>query len=314
MARAATNITMTPLDDLFKNDEERTGEKVIRVPLTEIYDFTSQYGDNPYKVRDDDDMVELVESIKQLGGIQEPAIVRPRDGGGYELIAGHRRKHGSMLAGLNDMPVIVRNYTDDEAIIIVVDSNLKRENLLPSEKAFAYKMKLDAMKRQAGRPSKDNFVQLGQNYNAVNSRNELAEQTGESSTQIQRYVHLTNLNSALLDMVDNKEIAFNAADCVSQLSQEQQLWLLDIMEKEDCPPSIEQAKRIKKYHTEGKLTYDVIDVIMSEHKEPPIKITLKEDRLRKYFPKSYTAEQIEQKIFKILEVWHKKQLEQQQQR
>ena len=312
MPRPATNIKMTPLDDLFKNDDERASESVIRVPITEIHDFTSQYGGNPYKVRDDDDMADLTDSIKRIG-VQEPAIVRPRENGGYELISGHRRKHGSMLAEVAEMPVIVRDYTDDEAIIIVVDSNLKRENLLPSEKAFAYKMKLDAMNRQGERTDLT-YSQVGNKLENKKSSDILAKETGESKNQIFRFVRLTELVTPILEMVDNGEIAFNAAVDISYLDVKQQTDLIDIIDKEQVPPSIAQAKSMKKYSGEGKLTYDMIDVIMREQKEPPLKITLKEDRLRKFFPKSYTAEQMEQKIFKLLESWHRKKQEQQQQR
>ena len=303
---------MTSLDDLFKNDDERASESVIRVPLAEIHDFTSQYGSNPYKVRDDDDMADLTESIKRIG-VQEPAIVRPRDGGGYELISGHRRKHGSTLAEVAEMPVIVRNYTDDEAIIIVVDSNLKRENLLPSEKAFAYRMKLDAMKRQGMRTDLTSS-QVATELNQGRSDVQLGKEVGESKDQIRRYIRLTELVTPILEMVDNGDIAFNAAVDISFLDVKQQTDLIDIIDKEQMPPSIAQAKSMKRYSGEGKLTYDMIDVVMREQKEPPLKITLKEDRLRKFFPKSYTAEQMEQKIFKLLESWHRKQQEQQQQR
>lgn len=309
MERPVSKIKLISYDDLFKTDENRAEEKIVRVPLDDLHSFTCQYGTNPYQVRDDEDMAELAESIKRIG-VQEPAIVRPRAEGGFEIISGHRRKHGSELAGLNDMPVIVRNYSDDEAIIIIVDSNLKRENVLPSEKAFAYKMKLDAIKRQAGRP-KDNSRQFVGN---LESADIVGMGTGESGRQVQRYIRLTELIDPILEMVDKGEIAFNAAVEVSYLSAEQQVDLIDIIEKEQCPPSISQAQKMKKLSAENKLTYDVMDVIMSEQKEPPIKIVLKEDKLRKYFPQSYSAAQIEQKIFKILDSWYKKQLEQQQQR
>lgn len=309
MKNPASNIKLTPLDDLFKTDEGRAEEKIIRASLTDLYVFTSQYGNNPYQVRDDEDMADLTESIRRIG-VQEPAIVRPRENGGYEIISGHRRKHGSELAGLNDMPIIVRNYTDDEAIIIIVDSNLKRENVLPSEKAFAYKMKLEAIKRQAGRP-KENSRQFVGN---LESADLVGKDSGESGRQVQRYIRLTELTAPILEMVDKGEIAFNAAVEISFLNVQQQTDLIDIMEKEQCPPSVSQAQRMKKLGAEDKLTYDMIDLIMSQQKETPIKVTLKEDKLRKYFPKSYTVAQIEEKIFKILDNWHKKQIEQQQQR
>ncbi len=310
MKSPAGKIKMTSFDDLFKTDETRNEEqteKIIRIPLEQLHAFKN----HPYKVKDDEKMDETVESIKQ-NGVLIPAIVRPRDEGGYEIISGHRRKRASEIAGLSDMPVIIRDMDDDVATILLVDSNIQREDLLPSEKAFAYKMKLEAMKRQAGRPSKENFVQVGQNFEVVNSRNELAVQTGESSVQIQRYIRLTELIPPLIDMVDKKEMAFNSAVEISYLDKEHQNDLIDVMKKEDKPPSIAQAQKMKKYSMEGKLNYDMIDAIMLEHKEESFKITIKEDKLRKYFPKNYTAEECEQALFKILDNWYRKKQQEMQ--
>lgn len=303
MKSSAKNISLTSYDDLFQTDESRSEEKIIRIPLTELH----QFANHPYKVQDDDKMAETMESVRQ-NGVLMPAIVRPRDGGGYEIISGHRRKRASELAGISDMPVIIRDIDDDTAMILVVDSNLQRENLLPSEKAFAYQMKLEAIKRQAGRPTKENSRQIVGN---LESADILGKDTGESGRQVQRFIRLTELITPILEMVDKKEIAFNAAVEISFLNVQQQTGLIDVMEKEQCPPALSQAQQMKKFSLEGKLTYDMIDAIMSGQKESPIKITLKEEKLRKYFPKGYTAEQIEQKIFKLLDNWYKKQMEQQ---
>lgn len=306
MKNPASNIKLTPLDDLFKTDKDRAEdhlEKIVLIPLSELHTFEN----HPFKVQDDDKMAETVDSVKQ-NGVLVPGIVRPHSDGGYEIVSGHRRKRACEIAGLSDMPVIVRNMDDDTAMILVVDSNLQRENLLPSEKAFAYKMKLEAIKRQAGRPSKENPRQTVGN---LESADILGKDTGESGRQVQRYIRLTELITPILEMADRKEIPFNAAVEISYLNVQQQTELIDVMEKEQCPPSLSQAQHMKKFSLEGKLNYDVIDAIMSGQKEPPIKITLKEEKLRKYFPKGYTAEQIEQKIFKILDSWHKKQMEQQ---
>lgn len=309
MASPVSKIKMTSYDDLFKNDEERCTEEIKPIPLSELKPFEEQ----PFKVLMDESMDELVDSIKQ-NGVLTPIVARPHKDGGYEILSGHRRVKACEIAGITVIPVVIKNLDDDTATILLVDSNLQRENILPSEKAFAYQLKLEAMKRKAGRPSKENSDQIGYNLSGQKSIDVIAENSNDSRNQIQRYIRLTNLVDPLLEMVDEKKIAFNAAVEVSYLNAEQQADLLDIMEKEQCPPSISQAQKMKKLSAEDKLTYDVLDVIMSEQKDPPIKIVLKEDKLRKYFPKSYTAEQIEQKIFRILDSWHKKQMEQQQQR
>lgn len=309
MASPVSRIKLTSYDDLFKNDEERSMEEIRPVPLSMLKPFEEQ----PFKVLMDESMDELVDSIKQ-NGVLTPVVARPHREGGYEILSGHRRAKACELAGISEVPVIIKNLDDDTATILLVDSNLQRENILPSEKAFAYQLKLAAMKRKAGRPPKENGDQIGHHLSGEKSVDIIAEYSNDSRNQIQRYIRLTNLSEPLLKMVDEKQIPFNAAVEVSYLSAEQQTDLMDIMEKEQCPPSISQAQKMKKLSAENKLTYDVMDVIMSDQKEPPIKIVLKEDKLRKYFPKGYSAAQIEQKIFKILDSWHKKQIEQQQQR
>ena len=304
MASPVSRIKLTSYDDLFKNDDERSIEEIRPLPLSMLKPFEEQ----PFKVLMDESMDELVDSIKQ-NGILTPVVVRPHKEGGYEILSGHRRVKACELAGISEVPVVIKNLDDDTATILLVDSNLQRENILPSEKAFAYQLKLEAMKRQ-GKRNDLTSRQIGEKL----SVDILSEGSSDSSRSIHRYIRLTNLSEPLLQMVDEKQIPFNAAVEVSYLSAEQQAELIDIMEKEQCPPSISQAQKMKKLSAEDKLTYDIMDVIMSEQKEPPIKIVLKEDKLRKYFPKNYSAAQIEQKIFKILDSWHKKQLEQQQQR
>ena len=251
-------------------------------------------------------MFDTTESVKQYG-VLVPAIARPRDEGGYELVAGHRRKRACELAELETMPVIVRSLDDDAAIIIMVDSNLQRENILPSERAFAYKMKLEAMKRQAGRPSKENGSQVGNNLLGKKSSDILAEQIGESKNQIYRYIRLTHLIPELLSMVDEKKIAFNPAVELSFLKNEEQADLLEAMDMEQATPSLSQAQRLKKFSNEGKLSLEVMSAIMSEEKKGDLdKVTLTGDKLKRYFPKSYTPKQMEETIIKLLEGWHKK--------
>lgn len=253
-------------------------------------------------------MRDTAESIQKYG-VLVPAIVRPRSEGGYELISGHRRKRGCELAGRETMPVIVRKLDDDAATIIMVDSNLQRENILPSERALAYKMKLEAMKRQAGRPSKENVSQVG---TQKRSDQIMAEQVGESRNQIQRYIRLTQLSSELLQMVDDKKIAFNPAVELSYLKPEEQTLLLDEIAKQEATPSLSQAQRLKKYSQDDKLDANVMDAIMTEEKKEEEKITLHGDQLKKYFPKSYTPKQMEDTIFKLLEQWQKKRQREQE--
>ena len=254
---------------------------------------------HPYKVRDDEAMRDMVESIKQYG-VLSPAIARPMPDGGYELVSGHRRKRACELAGLETMPVIVRELDDDAAAILVVDSNLQREGLLPSERAFAYKLKLEAMKRQAGRPSKENVSQVG---TQKRSDQVMAEELGESRNQIQRYIRLTELITPLLDMVDERKIAFNPAYELSFLTKDEQTLLLDAMDSEQATPSLSQAQRLKQFSQRGELDAAVMRAIMSEEKKEVERITLKGDTLRKYFPASYTPKRMEETIIKLLEQW-----------
>ena len=264
MKSSAKRVELASVDDLFSTEESRADaqrEKVLEIPLSELHPFK----DHPFKVKDDDAMMETADSIRQYG-VLVPAIARPDPNGGYELVAGHRRHRASELAGKDTMPVIVRDLDDDQATIIMVDSNLQRESLLPSERAFAYKMKLEAMKRQAGRPSK-NSAQVGRNFDGKESREILAEQVGQSRNQISRYIRLTELIPELLDMVDEKKIAFNPAYELSFLKKEEQTQLLDAMDSEQATPSLSQAQRLKKYSQEGHLTLDMMRVIMGEEKK-----------------------------------------------
>ena len=275
---------------------------VVKLPIGSLRDFSG----HPYKVRDDESMRETAESVKTFG-VLVPIIVRPCEGGGYEIISGHRRKRACELAGIDAMPAIVRDLDDDAATIVMVDSNLQRENVLPSERAQAYKMKLDALRRQAGRKAKENSVQVGQNFESRTSREILAENSPDSSTQIQRYIRLTELAPELQEMVDNKKIAFTPAVELSYLSESEQRLLLDAMDSEQATPSLSQAQRLKQFSQRGELTAEVMRAIMSEEKKPEIdRITITGDRLRKYFPRSYTPKQMEETIIKLLEQWQKR--------
>ena len=295
-------MQLASLDDLFSTQasrDEAQREKVQEIPLEELHPFAH----HPFKVLDDDRMKDTADSIREYG-VLVPAIARPRPDGGYELIAGHRRKRGCELAGLKTMPVIVRELDDDASIIIMVDSNIQRENILPSERAFAYQMKLEALKRQAGRPSKEKVSQLG---TQKRSDQIMAEKLGESRNQIQRFIRLTNLIPALLDMVDSKKIAFNPAVELSYLTQEEQGKLVDTMESEQATPSLSQAQRLKKFSQEGKLTEESMLAIMSEEKKPEVgKVTLGTDTLRKYFPTNWTPKQMEDQILKLLNNWYQR--------
>ena len=297
-----SNINLKPLDDLFSTEESRADaqrEKVQEIPLGELHPFRN----HPFKVKDDAAMQDTVDSVREYG-VLVPAIARPDPDGGYELIAGHRRHHASELAGKETMPVIVRDLDDDAATIIMVDSNLQREELLPSERAFAYKMKLDAMKRQAGRPSRENVSQVG---TQKRSDQIMAEQVGESRNQIQRFIRLTELIPTLLDMVDERKIAFNPAVELSYLKKEEQTLLLEAMDSEQATPSLSQAQRLKKFSQQKMLSLDVMRAVMSEEKKNDLdRVTLKNETLRKYFPKSYTPKQMEDTIIKLLEGWYKK--------
>ena len=302
MKSSARNIELKSVDDLFATEESRADaqrEKVQEIPLGELHPFRN----HPFKVKDDAAMQDTVDSVREYG-VLVPAIARPDPDGGYEPIAGHRRHHASELAGKETMPVIIRDLDDDAATIIMVDSNLQREELLPSERAFAYKMKLDAMKRQAGRPSRENVSQVG---TQKRSDQIMAEQVGESRNQIQRFIRLTELIPTLLDRVDERKIAFNPAVELSYLKKEEQTLLLEAMDSEQATPSLSQAQRLKKFSQQKMLSLDVMRAIMSEEKKTDLdRVTLKNETLRRYFPKSYTPKQMEDTIIKLLEGWYKK--------
>ncbi|MDY4783469.1 MULTISPECIES: ParB/RepB/Spo0J family partition protein [Clostridia] len=306
MKSSAKNINLTSVDDLFSTEESRADagrEKVMEIALTELFPFK----DHPFKVKDDEAMADTAESIKEYG-VLVPAIARPHDEGGYELVAGHRRHRASELAGLETIPVIVRNLDDDAATIIMVDSNLQRENILPSERAFAFKLKLDAIKRQGAR-SDLTSTQVAQKL----SVEKVGESAGVSKDQVRRYIRLTELIPELLDMVDDKKIAFNPAVELSYLNPEEQTNLLEAMDMEQATPSLSQAQRLKKFSAEGKCTLEAMCAIMSEEKKGELdKVTLSSDKLRKYFPKSYTPQKMEETILKLLETWHKKRTQQQE--
>jgi ParB family chromosome partitioning protein len=298
---SSKNIKLTSVDELFSTEETRTDarrEKVMELPLSELFPFKN----HPFKVLDDAAMQDTAESIKEHG-VLVPAIARPRENGGYELISGHRRKRGCEIARLPTMPVIVRDLDDDASTIIMVDSNIQRENILPSERAFAYKLKLEAIKRQGAR-SDLTSVQVGQKLNA---RDVIAKDAGESAVQVQRYIRLTELIPELLDMVDVKKIAFNPAVELSYLKPDEQKFLLEAMESEQATPSLSQAQRLKKFSQESALSIDVMRAIMSEEKKNELdKITLTGEKIKKYFPKSYTPQQMEATIIKLLEGWYRK--------
>ena len=293
---------LPPLADLFSTSEERaleaqTQERVMMLPVSELHDFPG----HPFQVRDDEEMEKLAESITQHGVLM-PGLVRSRAAGGYEIVAGHRRKFASMKAGIREMPVIVRDMDDDTAVILMVDSNVQRENVLPSEKARAYKMKLDAIKRKAGRPSKENSAQVGQNF----SVEKVAEDAGESKSQIQRYIRLNELIPKLIEMVDGNEIKFNPAYELAFLRTEEQAVLYDILQAEEVTPSLSQAQRLKRASQEGRLSEQDIAAIMREEKAQTRdtgKVTLPAKEIEQFFPKSYTPEQKKKVIVKLLASW-----------
>ena len=298
------NLALKGLDDLFSTEENRQEEQreqVQQIPIDDLHPFTN----HPFKVLDDEAMTRTVESIAQYG-VLAPLIARPRpDGDGYEIISGHRRQYAAKLAGLDTLPVIVRQMSDDAAVILMVDSNLQREHILPSERALAYKMKLDAMRRTSGRPSKENVSQIG---TQKRSDQIMAEELGESRNQIQRFIRLTNLVPELLDMVDEKKIAFNPAVELSYLDESQQRDFLEAMNDTQNAPSLSQAQRLKKLAQEGHFSYDVAFAVMGEEKKDELdKVVIKNDTLRKYFPRSYTPKQMEDTIIKLLEQWQRKQ-------
>ena len=308
MKSSAKNIRLTSVDDLFSTEESRADEqreKVQEIPLSELYPFPN----HPFKVVDDERMLDTADSIREHG-VLVPAIARPRVDGGYELIAGHRRKRGCELAGLDTMPVIVRNLDDDASTIIMVDSNIQRESLLPSERAFAYKMKLEAIKRQGARTDLTSGQVVQKSRLSVEI---VANQAGENYKQVQRYIRLTELVPDLLDMVDAKKIAFNPAVELSYLKPEEQTALMEAMDSEQATPSLSQAQRLKRFSQEGTLSPDMMRAILSEEKKADMdRVTLTGDTLRKYFPRSYTPRQMEQTILKLLEGWHRRRQQSQE--
>ena len=305
MKSSAKNIRLTSVDELFSTEESREDaqrEKVVEIALSQLHPFQN----HPFQVRDDQSMQETADSIREYG-VLVPAIARPDPNGGYELIAGHRRHRASQLAGNETMPVIIRELDDDAATIIMVDSNLQRETLLPSERAFAYKMKLEAMKHQ-GKRADLTSSQFGTKLRADEI---LAQQAGSSRNQIQRYIRLTELIPELLELVDEHKIALNPAYELSFLKKEEQAKLLDAMESEQTTPSLSQAQRLKKFSQEGHLSLDVMRAILSEEKKSELdRVTLTGDTLRKYFPKSYTPQRMQDTIIKLLEQWQRRQKEQ----
>lgn len=302
MKSSAKNIVLKSVDDIFQTEENRADaqrERVQEIPLDQLKPFKN----HPFKVRDDQRMLDTVDSIREYG-VLVPAIARPDPEGGYELISGHRRKRGCEMAGLQTMPVIIRDLDDDAAVLVMVDSNIQREELLPSERAFAYRMKLEAIERVKGRPKK--VGQVVPDFQGKRSTEIVADGTGESYKQVQRFIRLTELISELLDMVDERKLAFNPAVEVSYLKRDEQRMLLEAMDAEQTTPSLSQAQRLKKFSQEGRLTEEAMSAIMSEEKKSDMdKVTLRSDTLRRYFPKSYTPKQMEQTIIKLLDVWQK---------
>ena len=302
MPKSNANLALKGLDEMFSTEESRQEQKreqVQQIPIEELFPFK----EHPFKVLDDEAMQRMVESVAQYG-VLAPLIARPRPEGGYEIISGHRRQHAAELAGLDTLPVIVREMTDDAAVILMVDSNLQRENILPSERAFAYKMKLEALKNQGAR-SDLTSSQVGMKLQALDI---VGQEAGESRNQIQRFIRLTNLIPELLDMVDEKKISFNPAVELSYLDEAQQRDFLQAMDETQNAPSLSQAQRMKKLAQEGKLTYEAAFAIMGEVKKDELdKVVIKNDTLKKYFPRSYTPRQMEDVIIKLLEQWQRRQ-------
>ena len=303
MPKSGLNVALKGLDDLISSEEtrqEEQREQVQQIPVDELFPFKN----HPFKVLDDDAMTRTVESISQFG-VLAPLIARPRPEGGYEIISGHRRQYAAKLAGLDTLPVIVRQMSDDAAVILMVDSNLQREHILPSERALAYKMKLDAMRRTSGRPSKENPRQLVGNFETADV---VGKESGESGRQVQRFIRLTNLIPELLDMVDEKKISFNPAVELSYLDESQQRDFLEAMEDTQNAPSLSQAQQLKKMAQQGEFSYEkAFDVMGQEKKSEKDTVTIKNETLRKYFPRSYTPKQMEEKIIQLLDAWQKKQ-------
>ena len=305
MPKNSLNVSLKGADDIFSTEEsrqEQQREQVQQIPIGELFPFKN----HPFKVLDDESMQRTVESVEQYG-VLSPLIARPRPEGGYEIISGHRRQHAAQLAGLETLPVIVRNMDDDAAVLLMVDSNLQRENILPSERAFAYKMKLEALKNQGAR-SDLTCGQIGHKSNGAKARDIVADESGDNARNVQRFIRLTNLVPELLDMVDEKKIAFNPAVELSYLDESQQRDFLEAIEDTQNAPSLSQAQRLKKLAQEGHFSYDVAFAVMGEEKKDELdKVVIKNDTLRKYFPRSYTPKQMEDTIIKLLEQWQRKQ-------
>ena len=305
MPKNSLNVSLKGADDIFSTEEsrqEQQREQVQQIPIGELFPFKN----HPFKVLDDESMQRTVESVEQYG-VLSPLIARPRPEGGYEIISGHRRQHAAQLAGLDTLPVIVRQMDDDAAVLLMVDSNLQRENILPSERAFAYKMKLEALKNQGAR-SDLTCGQFGHKLNGAKARDIVADESGDNARNVQRFIRLTNLIPELLEMVDEKKIAFNPAVELSYLDTSQQRDFLEAMNDTQNAPSLSQAQRLKKLAQEGHFSYDVAFAVMGEEKKDELdKVVIKNDTLRKYFPRSYTPKQMEDTIIKLLEQWQRKQ-------
>ena len=302
MTKGGLNVSLKGADDIFSTEEsrqEQQREQVQQIPIAELHPFTN----HPFKVLDDESMQRTVESVEQYG-VLSPLIARPRPEGGYEIISGHRRQHAAQLAGLETLPVIVRNMDDNAAVLLMVDSNLQRENILPSERAFAYKMKLEALKKQGARSDLTSRQIVGK----LETADLVGKGSGESGRQVQRFIRLTNLIPELLNMVDEKKLAFNPAVELSYLDEAQQRDFLEAMNDTQNAPSLSQAQRLKKLAQEGHFSYDVAFAVMGEEKKDELdKVVIKNDTLRKYFPRSYTPKQMEDTIIKLLEQWQRKQ-------
>mgnify|MGYP001013226581 FL=1 len=305
MPKNSLNVSLKGADDIFSTEEsrqEQQREQVQQIPIGELFPFKN----HPFKVLDDESMQHTVESVEQYG-VLSPLIARPRPEGGYEIISGHRRQHAAQLAGLDALPVIVRQMDDDAAVLLMVDSNLQRENILPSERAFAYKMKLEALKNQGAR-SDLTCGQFGHKLIGAKARDIVADESGDNARNVQRFIRLTSLIPELLDMVDEKKIAFNPAVELSYLDESQQRDFLEAMNDTQNAPSLSQAQRLKKLAQEGHFSYDVAFAVMGEEKKDELdKVVIKNDTLRKYFPRSYTPKQMEDTIIKLLDQWQRKQ-------
>ena len=305
MPKNSLNVSLKGADDIFSTEEsrqEQQREQVQQIPIGELFPFKN----HPFKVLDDESMQRTVESVEQYG-VLSPLIARPRPEGGYEIISGHRRQHAAQLAGLDALPVIVRQMDDDAAVLLMVDSNLQRENILPSERAFAYKMKLEAIKNQGAR-SDLTCGQFGHKLNGAKARDIVADESGDNARNVQRFIRLTSLIPELLDMVDEKKIAFNPAVELSYLDESQQRDFLEAMNDTQNAPSLSQAQRLKKLAQDGHFSYDVAFAVMGEEKKDELdKVVIKNETLRKYFPRSYTPKQMEDTIIKLLDQWQRKQ-------